>query len=166
MHLVLTRRVKSPQNREKDWLIACYARLGRPGVKSKNIWLELLACFLGKMLLITLVVFIYGLRPSFEFEENTDWKSEGVQSRNHCMMWNVRVERSESPAVTKSKRRLFWKPNENQNGRIWQIPDTKHMHNQGYIVRFGQCSVFLIPINKRRRWKLVLSLTDGALYCS
>jgi hypothetical protein len=37
---------------------------------------------------------------------------------------------------------------------------------QGYIVRFGQCSVFLIPINKRRRWKLVLSLTDGALYCS
>jgi hypothetical protein len=29
-----------------------------------------------------------------------------------------------------------------------------------------QCSVFLIPINKRRRWKLVLSLTDGALYCS
>jgi hypothetical protein len=38
--------------------------------------------------------------------------------------------------------------------------------NQGYIVRFGQCSVFLIPINKRRRWKLVLSLTDGALYCS
>jgi hypothetical protein len=38
--------------------------------------------------------------------------------------------------------------------------------NQGYIVRFGQCSVFLIPINKRRCWKLVLSLTDGALYCS
>jgi hypothetical protein len=38
--------------------------------------------------------------------------------------------------------------------------------SQGYIVRFGQCSVFLIPINKRRRWKLVLSLTDGALYCS
>jgi hypothetical protein len=37
---------------------------------------------------------------------------------------------------------------------------------QGYIVRFGQCSVFLIPINKRRRWKLVLSLTDGALHCT
>jgi hypothetical protein len=45
--------------------------------------------------------------------------------------------------------------------RFIQTPST-----QGYIVRFGQCSVFLIPINKRRHWKLVLSLTDGALYCS
>jgi hypothetical protein len=48
----------------------------------------------------------------------------------------------------------------------WQTHFRKPTFMQGYIVRFGQCSVFLIPINKRRRWKLVLSLTDGALYCS
>jgi hypothetical protein len=51
--------------------------------------------------------------------------------------------------------------------RHLQIYDGQNCaRHQGYIVRFGQCSVFLIPINKRRRWKLVLSLTDGALYCS
>jgi hypothetical protein len=49
---------------------------------------------------------------------------------------------------------------ETGDSRTWEIKATQV---QGYIVRFGQCSVFLIPINKRHTLEItvMLSFTDG-----
>jgi hypothetical protein len=96
-----------------------------------------------------------------------DGRPTGGARVGHLRYWeekiknyNIAVNEIDNDQLVKSR---TW----TRNFEVLDFETTRDdTHTLGYIVRFGQCSVFLIPINKRRRWKLVLSLTDGALYCS